>query len=278
MTGPSAQHLVDSTNAGTDETTFTLDGRVATVHLNRPERRNSFTSAFMESLLHSVEQAVASGAPVIVILGGERGFSVGGDLDEFSAGKFAPADQTPEQSAAVLRRHARAVEMLRASEQVSIAAVSGPCAGAGFSLAAACDLRIAADTAVFRTAFIDAGLASDYGGIWSLTKLLGEARAKELMFLNPKVTAARALEIGLISQLAPSEDFAATVHEVATALAAKAPRALATTKQLFAAQADDFGAALDAESLAQKQCAYTADAREAALAFTERRMPVFSNA
>lgn len=274
MTAPSTQH----STASQPETVCAIDGSVATIRLNRPDRRNSFTDAFMESLLHSVEQAIASGAPVIVILGGERGFSVGGDLDEFSAGIFAPADQSPEQSAAVLRRHARAVEMLRASEQVSIAAVSGPCAGAGLSLAVACDLRIAADNSVFRTAFIDAGLASDYGGIWSLTRLLGEARAKELMLLNPKVTADRALEIGLVSQLVSAENFESAVYETAIALAAKAPRALASTKRLFATQDDEFGIALDTESLIQKECAYTADAREAALAFTERRTPVFGRA
>lgn len=258
------------------ETNVTLHEGVATIHLNRPERRNSFTDAFMESLLQSVETAVASDALVILIVGGERGFSVGGDLDEFSAGVFAPADQTVEQSAAVLRRHARAVELLRESEQISIAAIQGPCAGAGLSLAAACDLRIAADDAIFRTAFIDAGLASDYGCIWSLTRLLGEARATALLLLNPKVSAAHALEIGLVAQVFPTSEFASSAQLTASELAAKAPRALATVKRLFSTQPASFSAALDAESLAQKQCAYTADAREAARAFIERRTPSFT--
>ena len=265
--------------AAAPETTLALDGAAATIRLNRPERRNSFTDALMESLLDSVEAAVADPTVrVIVVTGGERCFSVGGDLDEFAAGVFAPPHLSVDQSAGVLRRHARAVELLRSADAVSIAAIGGPCAGAGLSLAAACDLRIASTSAVFRAAFIDAGLASDYGGAWSLKRLLGEARAKELFLLNSKVTAEQALEIGLVSRLVDPDRLETAATELAASLLAKAPLALSTAKRLLGTQPADFGEALDEESLAQKRCAYTADAREAAAAFVERRAPRFVGA
>lgn len=259
------------------ETVLTVADGIATIRFNRPGRRNSFTEAFMESLLESVSTAVTSSdARVIVVTGGEQCFSVGGDLDEFGRGLFAPEHMTPEESAEVLRRHARAAQLLHESEKVSIAAVAGPCAGAGFSLAAACDLRIASTDAVFRTAFLDAALASDYGGIWSTARLLGESRAKTLFLLNQKLTAAQALEMGFVSSLVESGELEQQAARMAEGLAAKAPLALATVKRLFRSPVEGFGAALDEESLAQKQCAYTADAREAASAFVERRAPRFS--
>ncbi|MFV0435047.1 MAG: enoyl-CoA hydratase/isomerase family protein [Leucobacter sp.] len=270
---PSAQQLPS------DEVLLSVSGPVATIRLNRPERRNSFTGAFMDSLADAVEAAIeAAGVRVVVLTGGERCFSVGGDLEEFSAGAFAPAHMTVEESAAELRHRARAVELLRASDRVSVAAVSGPCAGAGFSLAAACDLRIASTTAVFRTAFIGAGLASDYGGLWSLTRLVGEARAKELFLLNTKLSAERALDIGLVSAVVDPTGLEQAAAEVAETLAAQAPLALSAIKRLFTAQPGDFSAALDEESLAQKRLAYTSDAREAARSFVERRAPRFGGA
>ena len=273
---PAAPTPILFPTAGPQEVRLSSDGGVTTIELSRPDRRNSFTSHFMDCLLAAVEQAVTDASTrVIVITGGERVFSVGGDLDEFAAGGFAPAHLSVEQSAAVLRNHARAVELLRASEQVSIAAVAGACAGAGLSLAAACDLRIASSTAVFRTAFLDAGLASDYGGMWLLTTLLGEARAKELFLLNPRIDAERAREIGLVSSVTAPETLASESLSLARTLAAKSPLALATMKRLFSRRDPDFSRELDRESFAQKECAYSADAREAAKAFVERRAPRF---
>lgn len=269
--------MTTATTPDPRDITTETSGHVTTIRLARPAERNSFTVRFMDSLLAAVEAAVAEErSRVLVITGGEAAFSVGGDLGEFAAGAFAPAGNNAEQQALVLRRHARVSELLRASDKVSIAAIGGPCAGAGLALAAACDLRIASERAVLRPAFIDAALASDYGAIWLLTNLLGEARAKSLVLLNDKLDAQAALAIGLVSRVCPAGELDSLAATVAAALATKAPAALATSKRLFGDTSMEFGAALDSESLAQKTLAYTSDAREAAAAFLERRPASFT--
>ncbi|MHA3683033.1 enoyl-CoA hydratase/isomerase family protein [Leucobacter sp. HY1908] len=262
---------------GPEEVRLRVAGGVATIELRATQRRNSFTTHFMDCLLEAVEAATGeTSVRVLIVTGGDTVFSVGGDLPEFAAGEFAPAHLSIEESAAVLRRHALVSELLRGSSQVSIAAIAGPCAGAGLSLAAACDLRVAATSAVFRTAFLDAALASDFGGLWLLTELLGEARAKSLFLLNPKVSAEEAHAIGLVSHVVSPDELESHTATLAASLASKAPLALGTLKRLTMQRDPDFSRALDRESLAQKRCAYSADAREAAAAFVERRTPRFS--
>lgn len=248
---------------------------VATLRLARPQRRNSFTEALMEELLSAVETATRSPARVILITGDPHTFSVGGDLDLFAAGAFRPAALSVAQSALKLRRFTRSAELLRAADQVSIAAVAGACAGAGLGLAAACDLRVAATNAVFRTSFLDAGLASDFGAAASLVRLLGEARAKQLFLLNEKLSAEAAERIGLVSWIASPADFDERAVRLAATLAAKAPLGLRNLKRGFAAADASFAQTLDREARLQAECFHSDDAIEAANAFLQRRMPHF---
>jgi 2-(1,2-epoxy-1,2-dihydrophenyl)acetyl-CoA isomerase len=160
-----------------------------------------------------------------------------------------------------------------------VAAVNGPCAGAGLSLALACDLRLASATAVFRTAFLGAGLSGDFGGTWSLSRLLGEARAKELYLLDEKVPAAEALRLGLVTRVFGAEEFTASVAGVVDGLAGRAPLALRGIKEnLTDAARLSFAEACDREAARHIACSLSADSAEAAAAFLERRGPVFTGA
>jgi 2-(1,2-epoxy-1,2-dihydrophenyl)acetyl-CoA isomerase len=251
---------------------------VATVTLNRPDRLNALSSELIDALLSRVEQATSdAGVRVLMLTGAGRGFCVGGDLQRFSAGTQG---ELPEATrVGTLRRSMRVSQLLREADVVTVAAVNGACAGAGLSLALACDLRVASDTAVLRTAFLTAGLSGDFGGTWSLTHLLGEARAKELYLLNEKLTADEALRLGLVSRVFPAAEFAAQARALAERLAAQAPVALRSMKQnLTDASRVSFAEACDHEAQRHIACSLTGDAVEAATAFLERRPPVFTGA
>lgn len=251
---------------------------VATVTLNRPDRLNALSTELLEALLAAVERAVSDdGVRVLVLTGADRGFCVGGDLQSFSAG--SQADVPVASRVRELRRFMRVSQLLRESDVVTVAAVNGACAGAGLSLALACDLRLASEAAVFRTAFLTAGLSGDFGGTWTLTRLLGEARAKELYLLNEKMPAPEALRLGLVTRVFPAESFAKQARSVADGLAAQAPLALRRMKQnLTDAGRVSFAEACDREAERHIACSLTADAVEAAKAFLERRPPAFTGA
>ncbi|WP_166376012.1 enoyl-CoA hydratase-related protein [Aeromicrobium phragmitis] len=250
---------------------------VARLTLNRADRLNAMSDPMLDLLVDLVADVAADpDIRVIVLTGAGRGFCVGGDLDAFSA---AADDEPVSRGAAIekLHRHMRVSELLRASHAVSIAAVNGACAGAGLSLAAACDLRISSSAAVFRSAFVDAALSGDFGGTWLLTRLIGESRAKQLAFLNQKIDPATALEWGLVSAVHAPEDFERGVDAVASALARKAPRALAGLKHNFSDAANlTFAEASAIEARRHVDCSRTNDLVEAANAFLERRAPRFT--
>jgi 2-(1,2-epoxy-1,2-dihydrophenyl)acetyl-CoA isomerase len=249
---------------------------VGTVTLDRPDRLNAMSSELLTQLLAALEQAVSDDSlRVLVLTGAGRAFCVGGDLQGFAAAGEGD-DVSPASEAARLRHLMRASQLLRESRLVSVAAVNGACAGAGLSLALACDLRLASSSAVFRTAFIAAGLSGDFGGTWSLPRLLGEARAKELYLLNEKVRAEEALRLGLVSRVFPADDFAAQVGAVVTELAGRAPLALRGIKaNLNDAAQVSFTEACDREVVRHVRCRQSPDSGEAARAFLERRAPVF---
>lgn len=252
------------------------DGAIGYVTLNVPEKRNSFTDPMLDALLGTLEEARSDESlRVIVLNGAGRTFSVGGDLDEFAAGAFHTPEIPVETSARKLRQHMRVSQYLRETPQVTIAAINGACAGAGLSIAAACDLRVATTRSVFRTAFLDAALSGDFGGTWSLTKLLGEARVKELYLLNNKLDSTKARNIGLISWDAEEDEFDARVRELANTLADKAPLALRYIKENLTSYSENFSEALDVEARRHVECGNAEDAMEAASAFLERRAPMF---
>lgn len=247
----------------------------AEIQLNRPERHNALSPALLDLLLESVEDAVSDGDIRVVLLASVgRSFCVGGDLVAFGNGALHAGDAARQVEE--LRRQMRVSELLCSSDLVSVAAINGACAGAGLSIAAACDLRVASDRAVFRTGFLDAGLSGDFGGTWLLTRLIGQARARELYLLNRKVDAQSALHVGLINEIFAEDQLRSRAESLVEELAAKSPIALSCMKQNLADADGALAASWDREAERHIRCGRTEDAVEAANAWLEKRPPRFS--
>jgi len=251
------------------EVEATRDGSVLTITLNRPEKLNAFTRTLHEELHAALEAARDPGVRAVVVTGAGRGFSAGQDLGAFSEGGDV---------ASMLRAtyHVN-VMAIRSLEKPVIAAVNGVCAGAGLSLACACDIRLASDAAFFVPGFVGIGLVPDSGGTYFLQRLLGTPRAFEWMTSNRRLTAAEAHAWGLVSDVLEADSFSAGVAERAAALAAGPTRAIALTKRLY----DEAGTStleeqLEREAEAQAEAAQTDDFREGVAAFGEKREARFS--
>jgi 2-(1,2-epoxy-1,2-dihydrophenyl)acetyl-CoA isomerase len=221
-------------------------------------------------LAGALKDARDGGVRAVVITGAGRGFCVGQDLTEFSD---APADIGDRLRSGYHRN----INAIRALEKPVIAAVNGPAAGAGLSLACACDIRVAAESASFIPAFIGIGLVPDSGGTYFVARLLGIARAFEWMTSNRKLSAAEALEWGLVSQVVPDDVLAARAAELSATYAAAPTRAIGMTKRLFdnthLATLDE---QLELEAQLQAAATQTEDFREGVAAFLEKRPPHFS--
>ncbi len=245
---------------------------VALITLNRPDALNALTIPMKERLLAALE-GVASDAAVraVVLTGAGRAFCAGQDLRE----RLAPG--APSLGEELERRYNPIVRAIRGLPQPVIAAVNGVAAGAGASLAFACDLRIAAERASFVLAFGRLGLVPDSGATWSLPRLVGAARAAEMALLGDPVPAADALRIGLVSQVVPDGELASAASAMAARIAALAPGAASATKRLLAAAFErDLDAALVAEAEAQERAGASPDHAEGLAAFVEKRPPRFT--
>lgn len=256
---------------------FSVEGSVATVVLDNPGRRNAVSAAVFEDLGAILRDLAGDHTLRAVILtGAGSDFSVGADLAADPQLRVLRRQTMPEDVAR-LRTVSRMLEELHSMPQVTIAAIDGACAGAGFSLAMATDFRVAAESAVFNTAFVNAGLSGDLGGIWLVTRMLGGARAREL-FLHPrKVAAERALVLGLVTSVVPADQLAEATTRLAHQLAALPPLALRATKQnILQATTAPLGEYLHAEVDRIVQCAHSEDAKEAANAFLEKRPAVYT--
>jgi 2-(1,2-epoxy-1,2-dihydrophenyl)acetyl-CoA isomerase len=247
---------------------YEQEGPVVTLTLHRPERRNAMSNR----MVREVGDALAIAAEdrsvrVLVLTGSGSSFCPGADIQAVAGGvtdaPLGPADF-------------RAPVLLHEMPAVTIAAINGACAGAALSWAAACDLRVAARSARFNTAFLDVGVAGDMGGPWTLPRLLGAAKARELYFLPGKFDADEALRIGLVSQVVADEDFGDAVQALVNRLCAAAPVALQTLKANFAdAERMDLAAFVDLESERHLRLFRMHDTREAFLAKAEKREPRF---
>ncbi|WP_016746591.1 enoyl-CoA hydratase-related protein [Rhizorhabdus wittichii] len=247
---------------------------VRALTLDRPERLNALTPALLADLIAALDDAAIDPAVRCLLLtGAGRGFCAGHDLG--SDGK--PGDDLrPDTVAAIMLRDSRALTLLRHMGKPTIAAVRGPAAGSGLLLAAACDLRVAADGAVFKLAFASAGRCGDPGGAYLLTRLLGAARARELFLLDEKIDAARALAIGLVTRVVADEALDAEAAALARRLAQGPTGAYAAIKRnLAAAETLAFEESIAAEAPGNARASLSHDGREAGLAFAERRPPVF---
>jgi 2-(1,2-epoxy-1,2-dihydrophenyl)acetyl-CoA isomerase len=245
-------------------------GAVLTITLNRPEVFNAFNAALHAALRAALEEAADPDIRSVVITGAGRGFCAGQDLKEFQ-----------EVSGSIRERLEQTyhpnIRLIRGLEKPVIAAVNGPCAGAGLSLAAACDIRIAADVATFVPGFIGIGLVPDSGGSWFIHRLLGFARAFEWMTSNRKLTAVEAHAWGLVSEVVEAEQLAARAAQLAETYANRPTRGVGLTKRLFEhAYTASLDEQLELEAELQQEATGTADFVEGVTAFLEKRPPRFS--
>jgi 2-(1,2-epoxy-1,2-dihydrophenyl)acetyl-CoA isomerase len=246
------------------------EGGVLTITLNRPDVLNAFNAQMQRGLAAALEEARADDVRVVVITGAGRGFCVGQDLTEF---RDDPGD-IGERLRSNYHPNIRAIRVL---EKPVIAAVNGPAAGAGLSLACACDVRVAADTASFVPAFIGIGLVPDSGGSFFVARLLGVARAFEWMTTNRKLSAAEAHLWGLVSEVVEADRLPERVQEMANLYATLPTRGVGMTKRLIEhAPGAALEEQLEREAEAQSQATRTDDFREGVAAFLEKRAPRFS--
>ncbi|AQA13469.1 enoyl-CoA hydratase-related protein [Streptomyces malaysiensis subsp. malaysiensis] len=252
----------------------TTDNGVSWITLNRPAAMNAITPDQREHLISLLDHASADPAVRAVVLTATgKGFCAGADLRSAPAG----AERVAGDVARLIRSGAqRLISAVLDCEKPVIAAVNGTAAGLGAHLALACDLVLAAESAVFIEVFIRRGLVPDGGGAYLLPRLTGPQRAKELMFFGDALPAAEAERLGLVNRVVPDDDLAKTARAWAERLAAGPTRALALTKALVnasleAGRPDAFAA----EAAAQEINMTTADAQEGVRAFVERRPPVY---
>ncbi|MEU6262894.1 enoyl-CoA hydratase/isomerase family protein [Saccharopolyspora shandongensis] len=257
-------------------TTEIDDAGIALVTFNRPERLNTMTAELLDAA-HDAFAALADdeAVKVVILTGAGRAFCAGGDLS-MGPGGAVTGDLRGEEAALRLRKYMETSAYLHTMPAVTIAAINGACAGAGLSWACAADLRFAAEGARFNVAFRDAGLSGDFGGTWSLPRIIGFGRAREKYLLSKPFDAAEALRIGLVSETCPAEGLLDRAYEVARELAGSAPIALRMIKQnLIDSECTTFEQALDREAVRHAHCSETIDAAEAAAAFVAKRRPVF---
>ncbi len=265
-------------DTGTDELLCRISDHVATITLNRPEKRNALGEAMRPALREALLATEADPeVRVLVLTGAGEAFCAGGDVSGMGNVLGDGAKGSIEDKVRKLQ-HAQNEISLRLHEfaKPTIAALPGPAAGAGMSMALACDLRVAADSAALVPAFGRIGLSGDFGGSWLLSRLIGPGRAKEVYFTGRRIEAAEALTLGLFNRVAPLDDLAQATAELAGQLAVGAPVALRYMKENHnRAVVADFKTSLDMEADRMIRCMNTDDHRQAVAAFFARRDPVF---
>ena len=243
------------------EVETTREGAVLTITLNRPDVLNAFTAEMHRQLVAAFKEARADDVRAVVVTGAGRGFCVGQDLNEFG--------EAARDIAGRLRTHYHpTIRSVRELEKPVLVAVNGPAAGAGLSFACACDYRIAAESASFVPAFINIGLVPDMGGTYFTTRLLGPARAFQWMTSGRRLSAAEALDWGLVSEVVPDDQLSARAAERAAGIA--------LSKRLFDhAEHTTLEEQLELEAQLQAAATRTHDFAEGVAAFLEKREPRF---
>lgn len=248
----------------------TRDGGVLTVTLNRPDVLNAFDAAMHEAFAAALSEARSAEVRAVLVTGAGRGFCVGQDLRELEEDERDVAER-------LRTLYHPNVLAIRALEKPVVAAVNGAAAGAGLSLACACDLRLASDRAAFVPAFVNIGLVPDSGGSFFVSRLLGYARAFEWMASGRKLTAAEAHAWGLVSEVVAHDRLAERASEVAQALATMPTRAIGMTKRLFdSAATATLREQLELEAQLQAVATKSEDFAEGVSAFRDKREPRFS--
>src|SRR5215469_2558891 len=266
-------------DTGTEDLLAEIDGGVAVLTMNRPDRRNAMSEAMMAALdriLGKVEVDESVGCVVLTGAGGA--FCAGGDVKAMA--ERSAGDRRQGMDAAIHRQRIRqraTSGRLWNLPKPTIAAIGGPAAGAGLSLALACDLRYAVDTAVLTTAFAKVAFSGDYGGTWFLTRLVGSAKAKDVYYFSDRLSAIGAERLGIVNAVFAAADFDAEVSQRARRLASGPRLAYRYMKEnLNRAVAGELGDCMDIEVTHHVRAGLTEDHREAAKAFVERREPHFT--
>ena len=266
-------------DTGTNDLLAHVDRGVAVITMNRPERRNALSQEMLSALgtvLALCETDSDVGAVVLTGAGG--GFCAGGDVKgmaENNAGRGPRLDLDSRIHAQRLSQRATAGR-LHKMPKPTLASLPGPAAGAGLALALACDLRIAAENAVLTTAFARVGFSGDYGGTYFLTQMLGSAKARELYLLSPVLSAKEALALGMVTKVVPDSEIDAAAHELALSLAQGPSIALGYIKRnINNAETASLEACFDGEAIHHSRAGETADHKEAAKAFVEKRKANF---
>ena len=253
---------------------FALDGPVGTVTLNRPDKLNAFAGQMRQELAGVIDEAARDDRlRVLVITGAGRAFCSGADVgylhELVAAGDWKSARALVEAGSNV-------VSTIALLPKPVIAAVNGPAAGGGANLALACDLRLASDRASLGQTFNRIGLHPDWGGTYFLPRLVGPAKALELIFTADMIDAQEALRLGLFNRVVPHERLMEETRALAERLAAKPPIAIALAKQaVYTSFHATLQTALDLELDHQSKCFKSEDAKEGIRAFVEKRTPVF---
>jgi 2-(1,2-epoxy-1,2-dihydrophenyl)acetyl-CoA isomerase len=269
----------------TDHLIETQADGIATLTMNRPEARNAMSGEMMAAITEALPRLAADQSVRVVVLTGAGGaFCAGGDVKGFAsdASSGSSGEGTSgggfnlEQRVQGLRTGMELSRWLHEMPKPTLAVIPGPAAGAGLSLALACDLRIAADTAKLTTAFSKVGLSGDYGGSYFLPYLVGAAKARELYFTADVISGQEAFEMGLVNKVAPLDLLESEAHAFATHLAGLPTVAVGYMKKnLNAAQHGSLSDVMDLEAMHMIRTFMTEDHKGAAQAFVEKRAPQF---
>jgi 2-(1,2-epoxy-1,2-dihydrophenyl)acetyl-CoA isomerase len=265
---------------GTNDLLATVDNGIAIITLNRPDARNAMSgemNAALQATLADFE--VDPRVKCIVLTGAGKGFCAGGDVKGMAAsGDGTVGDTTIDGAIHRQRLNQRATAgKLYKMPKPTIAALPGAAAGAGLSLALACDMRIMSSNAIMTTAFARVGFSGDYGGTYFMTQLIGAAKARQLYFLSERVTAAEALDLGLTNWVCEPEELMTKAMEIAGRIAAGPTVAYRYMKEnLNRAIAGDVDDCMDLEATHHVHCGQTEDHRNATKAFVEKKEPVFN--
>ncbi len=261
-------------NTDMNDVLFELENKVLTIKFNRPDKLNPIGDTIIPYAIDRIKEAVTdSGVGAIVVTGAGRAFCAGGDVSGMSE---QYEEKTFDHSVQKLRNDQELPRLLHSVPKVTIAAVNGFAMGAGLGLATSCDLRLASAGAKFGTAYANVGYGGDYGTTWNLTRLLGEAKAKELFFLPDVIDAEEALRIGLVNRVLPAETFLKDAQEVAQRIANGPLVSYRWMKEnINQSSVVDFETMLDKESVTHTLCGATEDHQEGVTAFMEKRQPSF---
>ncbi|MEM7016504.1 MAG: enoyl-CoA hydratase-related protein [Pseudomonadota bacterium] len=247
---------------------YEVQGNRATITFNRPDNLNGITNTMMRELYECVGRVSDDpNVRVVKLTGAGRGFCPGADLNAYSSGE--PQEENRKE-------YFHITSMLHEMPKVTVAAINGACAGAGFGWACACDLRYATERATFNTAFLGVAISGDMAGPWLLPRIIGATKARELFFMPGKFKADEALRIGLVAGVFPDDTFADQVDAIVDQLSKSAPLAIGEMKKNFvSAENMSLRDYIDLETERHSRTGASEDSKEAFKAFVEKRDPVF---